>query len=271
MTTLPRLRLFICPLVVASLLAGALTDAVAQEAAKAGKAATTPAYNLEIKDGLLIWTGPKRQDNDKVVSANLQNVVDLLRELHPEANFALAPQLRDIPVNDLKMRAAGVEANLEAIRIASGSEFVWRDAQTSPTPIDPTTGLPATPDQKTKSPLYILDATPAPLKPGLQVEAFNIGPYLDSLPGHEDKQEREKLAAARLDEIQRIVEEAVAQYRNASAASLNAKKMPPPSIRFHRGANLAVIIGEPEAVALAAKIIGALPGVRRSVASEARR
>jgi hypothetical protein len=106
------------------------------------------------------------------------------------------------------------------------------------------------------------------------VEAFNIGPYLDSLLGQENPlttmaaQEREKLAAARLDEIQRIVEETVAQYRNASAASLNAKKMPPPSIRFHRGANLAVIIGEPEAVALAAKIIGALPGVRRSVASE---
>jgi len=259
MTTSPRLRLFICLLVVTSLSVGALTDTVAQEAAKEGKAATPSAYNLEIKDGLLTWTGPKRQDNDKVVPANLQNVVDLLRELHPEANFVLAPQLQETLISDLKMRAAGVEANLEAIRIASGSEFVWRDAQTSPAPIDPTTGLPAAPAQKLNRPLYILDVTPAPPKPGLQVEAFNIGPYLDSLPGHED---------TRLDQIERMVEETVAQYRNASAASPNAKKMPPPSIRFHRGANLAVIIGEPEAVALAAKIIGALPGARRSVASE---
>jgi hypothetical protein len=274
MTTSPRLRLFICLLVVTSLSVGALTDTVAQESAKEGKAATPSAYNLEIKDGLLTWTGPKRQDNDKVVPANLQNVVDLLRELHPEANFVLAPQLQETLINDLKMRAAGVEANLEAIRIASGSEFVWRDAQTSPAPIDPTTGLPAAPAQKLNRPLYILDVTPAPPKPGLQVEAFNIGPYLDSLLGQENNstlkaaEEREKLASARLDQIERMVEETVAQYRNASAASPNAKKMPPPSIRFHRGANLAVIIGEPEAVALASKIIGALPGARRSVASE---
>jgi hypothetical protein len=40
-----------------------------------------------------------------------------------------------------------------------------------------------------------------------------------------------------------------------------------PSIRYHRGGNLAVVIGEPEAVSVAAKVIGALPGVRRSASS----
>src|SRR5688572_1218955 len=92
MKTQPRLRRFIPFLAAASLLACVGTNALAQETRKETPAATAPsAYDLEIKDGLLVWTGAKRKDNANQVPANLQNVVDLLRELHPEANFAVSP------------------------------------------------------------------------------------------------------------------------------------------------------------------------------------
>jgi hypothetical protein len=66
-----------------------------------------------------------------------------------------------------------------------------------------------------------------------------------------------------------MVRETVDQYRKISA-DLNRPGSTPlhmPSVRFHRGANLVVVIGEPEAVAVAARVIGALPRVQRSVAS----
>jgi hypothetical protein len=58
--------------------------------------------------------------------------------------------------------------------------------------------------------------------------------------------------------------EGLRQIGNRKARSLRI-----PSIRFHPGANLVIVIGEPDAVAVAAKVIGALPGAKRSVATDA--
>src|SRR5687767_12720343 len=102
MKTQPCLRRFTSLLAIAALLVGAGTDTFAQETrketpatGKEGRPAAAPAlpYDLEIKNSFLIWNGAKREDGAKQVPANLQNVVDLLRELHPEANFALSPKM----------------------------------------------------------------------------------------------------------------------------------------------------------------------------------
>ena len=71
-------------------------------------------------------------------------------------------------------------------------------------------------------------------------------------------------------QIEKMVRETVDQYSEIVRQALNnrTKAMSAPSIRFHRGANLVIIIGEPEGVAVAAKVIGALPGARRSAASD---
>jgi hypothetical protein len=67
-----------------------------------------------------------------------------------------------------------------------------------------------------------------------------------------------------------MVLETVQQYEVArKEANSKAKSLGTPSIKFHPGANLVIIIGEPEAVAVGAKVIGALPGTQRSVASDA--
>ena len=282
MRTQPRLRRFIPALAIAALLACVSADAFAQETRKAnpavgteGRAEATPSpvYDLEIKDGLLVWTGNPRKDNAKQVPANLANVVELLREFYPGANFAVSPGLVDTLIADMKMRWSTVEEKLEAIRIASGSAFVWRNAQVPS--IDPVTGLPATPTAAIPGvrpipALYVLEPPSAEAKPGLQVEAFNIGGYVDSMNEEEmkDKETRERRNAEKRDRIQQIVLETVDEYEIVSRrANPKAKPLQRPSIRFHPGANLLIVIGEPEVVAVAAKVIGALPGAQRSVAA----
>ena len=265
MRTQSRLR-FIRVIAVASLLACAGSDALAQGAVKetpvAGQnAEPSPPYDLEIKDGTLTSPWAERP---RSVPATLENVVDLLRKIYPEENFVLSSGLGSTVIADLKMRNSSVEDKLEAIRIAGGSQFVWHPVH--PFAIDPQTGLPA------RKNLYVLDALPATAKPGLQVEAFNISTYLtsfNSLSGKGTEEERQK----RMAQIEQMVRETVEEYSEISrraANKSNAKSLQVPSIRFHPGANLAVIIGEPETVAVAAKVIGALPGAQRSTASNAR-
>ena len=272
----PRLRRFIPFLAAALLLACVGTNALAQEtrketpaAAKDQRAATAPlAYDLEIKDGLLVWTGAKRKDNANQVPANLQNVVDLLRELHPEANFALSPAVAGTDIADLKMRTSSVEEKLEGVRIASGSEFHWRKGQA--TPLEPDAGQLVTSGGKAILALYVLDALPNTAKPGLQVEAFNVSTYIkafNTYPSPSNGKEGEP--QKRMEQIERMVAETVREYEAArQVANPKAKSLRTPSIKFHPGANLVIVIGEPEAVAVAAKVIGALPGAQRSVASD---
>jgi hypothetical protein len=246
----------------------AAPDGLAQQAGKdnppAGKEEPAPprsVYDLEIRDGMLIWNGPKRDDNAKRLPPSLEAVIDLLRELHPDANFALSPGVKDVVVGDLKMRASTVEEKLEAIRIASSSQFVWRNARPA--------GLPPTPGDISTPPFYVLDSLTTPAAPRLQVEVFNIGTYLSSfstISGQGTPEQR----AERLAQIERMAIETVHEYETVSM-TLNrsqGRSLRSPSIRFHSGANLAVIMGEPEAVAVAAKVIGALPGAQRSVASD---
>jgi hypothetical protein len=263
MRTQPRHRQFIAFLAVASLLACVAAPVFAQDTRR--ETPNIPSYDLEIKDSILIWNGAKRKDNANQVPANLQNVVDLLRELHPDANFAVSPEVRENMVADLKMRTSSVEEKLEAIRIASGSDFMWRNAQVGA--VDPATGLPA---KSGNTPaLYVLEAIPTPPKPGLQLEAFNISGYLDTLYG-KAPDDIAKRKAEQIDQLERMVLETVKVYEAMSqAVNSKAKSLQTPSIRFHSGANLVIIIGEAEAVAVAAKVVGALPGVQRSVAPDA--
>jgi len=267
MRTQTRLRRFIPLLAIAALLAGVTGPVFAQETRK-----ETSPYDLEIKDGLLVWSGPPRKDNAKQLPANLQNVVALLRELHPEANFAVSPRVAGTDIADLKMRTSSVEEKLEAVRIASGSEFLWNKAQA--TPMQPDAGQLVMSGGKAILTLYVLDALQTTAKSGLQVEAFNVNTYIKAFntypsPG-KPEDAKEENPQERVEQIKRMALETVNDYETVSM-TLNkskARSLRSPSIRFHPGANLLVIIGEPEAVAVAAKVIGALPGAQRSVASE---
>jgi hypothetical protein len=260
---------FVWFIAVPVMLAGGALDVFPQGTGKEAAASkdTRPAstYDIEIKNNVLLWTGAKRKDNANQVPATINNVVDLLRELYPDANFVVAPALGDHVLAELKLRSSSVVGALEAIRVASESSLRWRVMGTSSV-VDPATGLPKTPAGEVGRTLYVLDAeeTSTLKQANLEVEAFNISIYLDNAgPG----EERDK----RMVQIEQMVHETVDQYtaivRQASNNS-KAKAVSAPSIRFHRGANLVIIIGEPESVAVAAKVIGALPGARRSAASD---
>ena len=77
-------------------------------------------YDLEIENSTL-----RLGDRAKEL-AKLGSIVRLLRDKHPEANIAMAPELGEIVIPDLKLRAASVDDELEALRVASGDKFVWR-------------------------------------------------------------------------------------------------------------------------------------------------
>ncbi len=274
----PHLGHFIRAATAASLLAGFATHTFAQAAgsglkpaagqsptAGSGIGSPAPAYELEITAGLLLRDGVRQP-------ATLKAVVDLLRELHPEANFVVASGLETTVVADLKLRGSTLDDQLEAIRIASGYQFVWRSGNAGA--IDPATGLPASSGSRANPGLYVLDKSAA-ARPALQVEAFNIGLYIDSLFANENKEsltmeKRTTLIDHQLKEIEAMVIQTLDEYHalNRELTGSPSKVLPSPVIRFHRGANLAVIMGDPESVAVAAKVIGALPGAQRSVAGD---
>src|SRR5262245_59670057 len=81
-----------------------------------------PTYVLEVANGALIVTGVSGASGRKT-DATLGNVVNALRDMHPEANIAMAPELAQIRIADLKLRAAELDSEIEALRVASGSKF----------------------------------------------------------------------------------------------------------------------------------------------------
>ena len=210
-------------------------------------------YVLEVVDGVLL-TGPTKE------AATLAKIADILRGLYPEANIALAPELGDVQVRDLKLRGTELPEALEALRVASGDAFSWQNGlpQNAPPPssrpIDPSTGLPVPPaPPRGQSSLYILTRNDSDLggNPRRMVEVFNLSGYLEQL-GKRD----EKDIAASLEKIKMIVGETLNQVMQG-----NAQASDQPSFQFHPGANLFIVIGPPQAIEVTRKVVNALPGV----------
>lgn len=242
-----------------------------------GSAAVLPAraHDLEITHSMLAWNGTPRTDHAASVPATLGNICDLMHQRDPDANFALAPGLGDVVVADLKLDGANMEQQLDALRIASGSQFAWRNARQDRPGIDPATGLPIASSAASGPQLYVL--TPA-MAPGLQVEAFSIGRYLaaggeayNAAPDKsgESPEARAKRQEEQVAQIKMMVDETMGQYQQMLNESRvpGMANLPHPVIKFHPGANLLVVIGDPRVVTIAAKVICALPGVQRSGAS----
>lgn len=208
----------------------------------------------------------------------LSDVVELLRKQHPDVNFVLAPGVDNIIVGKLRLRNATMEDELEAAQIASGMKFSWgtgggQIASGQQADVDPVTGLPVAPRASGRH-MIVLSPSQTLKKWNLQVEAFNITKYLDSamekyFPESQTPDQAQKQAEAKeraIREVTELVSESIEQYKEASASQSGGEteSIPAPSIKFHPGANLLVVIGQPETVAVAAKVIGALPGVQHS-------
>jgi hypothetical protein len=234
------------------------TDAtiLAQDSPAIPKRTTgTTGFDIVIADGIFSYNGEE-------TAATLENVIDLLRDRHPEANIVVAPEVPPIRFQSLKIRATELGMELEALRVASGDQFTWEVAG-GPI-IDPVTGLPA---PASEQPLYVLRGTPEAGLGRLRVEAFSLGGYLASVQKSSDPEENERVIGQTLDELEEMVRETVDIYRAISedVHGRDISRRTSLNIRFHRGANLVILIGDPESVEIAGKVIGALPHVHPSM------
>jgi hypothetical protein len=238
-----------CHRLIASLiLTATLSSALAQGSGKQPGSTTSqkpaqPVFNLKI-------TKP----------TNLEDVVDVLREQYPDANFVLSPGLgRSIVIEDIKIHHLNAGDALSALKIASGSQFEWR-TRDQLFQIDPATGLPV--EQARSTELYFLTAAQS-AKPKVQIEAFNLSGYLASVKSGPTNSSSEERINQEIDRIQKLVLDTLQHYKAYLREELKtAKPLKDPSLQFHSGANLLVVMGEPDVVMMVSKIIRALPGVQ---------
>lgn len=250
-----KLPIWLCILMAGAVL-GPATPAL-NAADNVEPATTKPAgYDLEISNGLLI-------QNDKRSEATLANVADVLRARYQHANIVLSPGLAQLQISDLKLRAGQLLDELEAIRAASGERFNIQGPR-GPVQFDPTTGLPVT--NAMNSGLFILQANP-PEDQERFVEAFNIEPYLTWLVRrpmpNENPQDREKRERESIDDLTRMVTETIEMVKS------DGQPWTQPVFRYHRGANLLVVVGSRQAVEVARKVVNALPGMGTPPRAEA--
>ncbi|HWV99759.1 MAG TPA: hypothetical protein VNZ64_08725 [Candidatus Acidoferrum sp.] len=214
---------------------------------KSSESSQLPPYSLEVDDGQLVVAGDK-------APATLSRIAEALRKEYPYANIVLAPELGQVQMKavDLKVRSADLAQTLEALRVASGDAFMWHRDMGGATGIDPRTGLPAA-SPPGDSPLYILERNDAALagNPRRMVEVFNLSEYLARLG-----KTNEKEIATSLEQIQQIVQTTLDQVMQSRVQPGER-----PTFQFHPGANLFIVIGPPEAIEVARKVVTALPGV----------
>jgi len=198
-------------------------------------------------------------------TASLANVIDAVRDRYSEVNIVIAPGLGNLPISDLKLRTSSISEELEAIRVASGGKFECSGGSGNGA-VDPTTGLPIVSGFKNQG-LFTLREPTAPENQRV-VEAFNIGPYLQSAgedeenstpdkPGHlgdkkESKELRDRRSNERLEQLKKIILETI--------SALHPNSTEQPNFQFHHGANLLVIIGSRDTLDVSRKVVNAMPG-----------
>jgi hypothetical protein len=204
--------------------------------------AALPHYDINIVDGILILDPQKEfptlysrfGTKVKKVNATLDNIVDSLRDLHTNANIAMAPGLSRITIGDLKIRTGNeisgdpLMATFVALSVASGDKFITT---------------------KVGDAFTILSAKESP---HMAAEVFNIGGYLNHLkslnPGtNEVKESLEKIGALINDTVRRVKAD---DYTGEEGATFE----------FHPGSNLLIIVGDPVSLDVARKVVRALLG-----------
>ncbi|HMP82257.1 MAG TPA: hypothetical protein PKA41_06055 [Verrucomicrobiota bacterium] len=268
----------------------------------AAQATATSSSDLAIVNGSLSWTGPKRKDGKTQLSATVQNAVELLQELYPDANFIVSPGIGHVHLSDFKLRGANAEQSLQAICIASGNSVSWRDDNGSGAGrasgfgggfeqvlagrghvrlVDPGTGLalpgqpqpqPSTSKPATK-PMYVLDKNPnaawSNAGSELQVQAFSLSGYFESQLKSVQGKDQADAIQSEIKSIERMIDETIQVYKHLQQDGGRIRRESDYgfSIRFHKNANLLVVMGDAETVGVAAKVVSALPGVKYSGSS----
>jgi hypothetical protein len=196
-------------------------------------------YDLVIENGVMRM--PRRDDPNATEGASLENIVTVLRQKHPEANIAIAPEIRQEVLPDLKIRAANLDEEFEFLRVASGDKFVFKR----------NFGDIANP------PLFTLEPSEKFLQEvakndsrQVQVEVFNFSSYFARLRNTEpmDEGKFQSLKDQTIDKTKDIIRETLESF--GSHGIMN--------FQFHPGANLFVVTGSQDEINVARKIINAM-------------
>jgi hypothetical protein len=209
-------------------------------------------YDLEIENDRLLSPGPNHPG--RAGEPDLDNIVKLLRERHPEANIAMVPDLENVRISNLKLRAASLGEVLEALRVASGYKFTWK-AQFQGDAMPLFTLEPSEQFLKTRQP----SISEGPIV----VEAFNFSAYFayvqNSQPMEDGKFQAFKTQA--IDTTMKIISKTLEAF--------GPSRM---TFQFHPGANLLVVTGTQDEINVAKKVINAMmeqPGTPNTGANNA--
>jgi len=199
-------------------------------------AATQPSglYQLEV---IIDDSGGHLFHDGKETSATLGHAIDILRLQHQELTFALSPGLGDVKLSELKLQANDVDQALEALRLSCGNRFVF--AAPSHMPDGNQDGMRS---------LYLLQGD-EPMNRRRMVEAFNLGPWISGAGSEGEKETRVK-------RVEGIIFATIERLKQTPLDSADR-----PEVLYHPEANIMVVIGAPEAIDVAGKIIRAMnPG-----------
>lgn len=178
-----------------------------------------PRLNLDIRQGLLDGRG-----NDP---ATIARVVEVIHAQAPDANFVLSPGVADIVVSNLTLRSADLEGALAALEFATGRKVLAR--------------------QVARDNIYAV--TPGQTaKPEKSVEVFNLMPILRALAPGDPKEVRECLT-----EISTVIVQTITEFDRQTGSDRGK-----PLLNFNESTRLLVVIGHPEQLEIAHKIIKAL-------------
>jgi len=191
-------------------------------------------YDLDIANGTFRSGGHPQEQ------AMFGRTVQILRDKHPEANIAMSPKLGGILIRDLKLRASDLDEELEALRVASDDQFIWNRR----VPINGPALYTLQPSE------HFVSESAAPRL--TQVEVFNMTSYFAhqaNAPTNDAAlvEYKEKM----IGDTRQIIIQTV-QMAGAPHALID--------LQFHPGANLLVVVGTPDSLEVARKIINAMIG-----------
>jgi hypothetical protein len=186
-------------------------------------------FDLDIVNGVF-----EKKPGQRVV-ATVENLASWLREKLPGKNLVLSPTAGEISIANLHLRAASLEDFLQALTIAADGRLQWRPLGNS-------------------GQSYALMGSLHPSAYESTVEVFNLSTYLSwAVPAGPDEKEHVMRIEAALADVEKIIKETI-KLLNATTG----REELPYVVKFHPGANLLVVVGSPNQLAVVRKVVMAL-------------
>ena len=227
-----------------------------------------PQFDLEVSNGRFVLS--PGQTNGPI--ATVGNLIKRVQELDPNVNIILSPGVADVALTDFRLHAVTLPRVLTTLPGLTGNRVGLTESFAG-------RGRGGRGSLASTGSVYMVGFVDANVfyggggggvgfantRPVRQVEVFNINNYLNTLKPPRPDPASATERAVTMNGVQSI-EELIAQTLGSllNQSPLNAADRP--DYFFHEGTGLFVVVGSPQAIDVASKIISALPGSRFSPA-----